>query len=1086
MSSASIDPNIDAAIAAAIARLRRCSQLDLLPGWRGLEADPPVDIALDPQQWPSWKPMVLNGKGHVAWGDGRQVLWLGRSLRVPQALPDPEGYPTPGLALRLALRWWAEDAQVFVNGKLLQAGDIFDCFGRVLLSPAVVPGEVIHIALRLVSPGHDAGALVQSLALFEQEDAQLTLEDGMPGPEPGFVANEMAALQCYLEQFDPDALPTLAEALGQLPWKHINGSSFDSALAQLRRHLLPLGEQLRQRRMTLLGHAHLDLAWLWPIDETWEVAERTFESVLQLQDRFPELVFTHSTPALYAWLEAHRPALFRRICDRVQTGLWEVAAGLWVEPELTYVGGEAIARQVLYGQQYVRSRFGQYDRVAWLPDSFGFCGQLPQILRQGGIDYFATQKLRWNDTTTFPHQWFRWQAPDGSSVLGVNLPPIGTDIDPVAMATHQRDWEAATGHPDALWLPGVGDHGGGPTADMVQQVRRWQHSPFFPQLAFGQAQEFLDRLPRESLPTWTQDLYLEFHRGCYTTHPDQKRWNRCCERQLYEAELFAALASRLTDAPYPQSELTAAWKQVLFNQFHDILPGSAIRDVYEAVDPTWQQVAATATRITESAMAAIARRITRPAPPVSDAQPWAVFNSLNWSRGGVVSLPEGNWQAYDETGPLPCQQVDGRWLAQLDNIPGVGYRVIWLVPAQPGVSPTLDQEPPSPEYVLENEYLRVTLDAATGAIASLYDKQAQRQVLSGLGNQLQAFRDQGQYWDAWNIDPQYEQHPIPVSLVAIAWQAHGPLRQCVRVVQQVGESQIQQDYTLDSGSPQLTIHCQTHWQERHVLVKAAFPLALEAQQATTATPFGVTLRPTQPQTPAEQAQWEVPALNWSDLSSASLPSTGLDEPYGVSLLSDYRHGYDFQPSQLRLTLLRGAVWPDPFADCGHHTWRYSLYPHAGPQGLRTVQLGYEQHHPLRLMPLPSPTPTAALPASAQLVQLPETVILSAFKQQEVGKGYVLRSYECLGQAATGEVRIRGSGDSGDLIAMDLLELPAASDRSQVIPNEYEDAHYGLPPAVAVPLAKGDYRGSPICASTHGIGISQWRPWEIKTLGVDAS
>lgn len=1033
-------------IEAAIARLRHCSQIDLRSGWRGIEADLPLTEALNPKGWPSWTPMPLNPKGHISWADGNQVLWLGQSIRVPETLPAAQGYRIDGLTLRLALRWWAEDARVYVDGQLSQEGDIFDCFARVLLHPSVEPGQRIHIALRLVSPGHDAGALVQSQGLFERPDAS---PDGCSesGPEPGFIADEMAVLLRILQHCDPDQLSALAQALRHIPWADAsNRSLFDNALTQLRQTLRPLGEQVTQRHMTLLGHAHLDLAWLWPIAETWGVAERTFESVLQLQERFPELIFTHSTPALYAWIEDHCPDLFQRICHRVQSGQWEIAAGLWVEPELTYVGGESIARQVLYGQRYIQERFGQQNRIAWLPDSFGFCGQLPQVLRQGGIDYFASQKLRWNDTTRFPHDWFRWQAPDGSAVLGVNLPPIGTDIDPVQMADHLCDWETATAHQTALWLPGVGDHGGGPTADMLDQVRRWQRSPFFPQMAFGSVHEFLDQIPRDAIPTWTQDLYLEFHRGCYTTHPDQKRWNRRCERQLYQAELFAALATITTTAAYPQDELTTAWKAVLFNQFHDILPGSAIRAVYDEVDPIWRETEATATRIVGTALEAIATHIALPLPPRPNAQPWVLFNSLTWQRDELVALPlpegDSSWQACDEAGPLLCQ-VDpdsNRLLVQARAVPGVGYRLMWLMPGDPTNIPTESSTAP---YVLDNEYLQVTLDPDTGAIAQIFDKLANRIVLSGLGNQLQAFRDQGQYWDAWNIDPDYEQHPLPVTLRAIAWQAHGPLRQCIRVIQRIGSSDIQQDYILDIGSSQLTIHSSTHWQERHTLVKAAFPLALSADEALTETPFGITPRTTRPATPAQQAQWEVPALNWSDLSDRQ-------QNYGVSLLSDYRHGYDFQPSCIRLTLLRGACWPDPLADAGHHTWSYSLYPHRGPWGVTTVRKGYAQHHPLLpVQPSPSASQPAALPTSAQFIHLPPNVILSAFKQTEDGDGWALRGYECLGQSTPAEPSLFGDAVAVTQAVADLLEQR----QSAVIQNG------DSPPA------------SP----------DSWRPWEIKTI-----
>ncbi|MGB3613540.1 MAG: glycoside hydrolase family 38 C-terminal domain-containing protein, partial [Elainellaceae cyanobacterium] len=502
-------------------------------------------------------------------------------------------------------------------------------------------------------------------------------------------------------------------------------------------------------------------------------------------------------------------------------------------------------------------------------------------------------------------------------------------------------------------------------------------------------------------------------------------------------------------SPYPQDELTTAWKAILFNQFHDILPGSAIRDVYDEVDPIWRKTEATAVRITSAALEAIATQIALPPPPVTNAQPWVLFNSLSWSRDGTVALPlpassGGGW-AYDEAGPLLCQ-VDPAartMLVRAKAVPGVGYSLIWLASGEPPEALPKSLPVPPADYRLENDHLRVILDPHTGAIAQIFDKQVNRDVLSGPGNQLQAFRDQGQYWDAWNIDPDYGQHPLPVQLRSITWQTYGPLRHCVRVVQRIGSSDIQQDYTLDAGSSQLTIQSCTNWQERHVLVKAAFPLALSADEALTETPFGITPRPTNPQTPAQQAQWEVPALNWSDLSDRH-------QDYGVSLLSDYRHGYDFQPSCIRLTLLRGACWPDPLADAGHHTWAYSIYPHGGGCGIATVQKGYEQHHPLQLVrPSPSLSPPSALPASNQFIHLPQNVILSAFKQTEDGAGWALRGYECLGQPAPTALSLFGDAKGITQTSADLLEQ-----RRSISPQD------GDPPSV---------------------DLNHWRPWEIKTI-----
>lgn len=420
-----------------IARLRQLTQFNLQADWRICEAELPLSSALDPQAWKQWTIAALNDRQHIAWEQGQRVLWLGHRLIVPAEL---KGYPLGGMTLRLSLVWWAEAAEVYVNGRLVQAGDLFDCQTRVCLCEAVQPGEIIDLAIRLVSPAHDNGALVRSLLLFER--ANRTLE---PCPEPGFVADELEVLQTYLTTFAPPGLADLAAAVKELPWNEVtNAAQFDRSLIALRQQLQPWSDWIKQRSIALMGHAHLDLAWLWEIEDTWKAAERTFRSALNLQQEYPELIFGHSTPALYHWIETNRPELFQEIKSQIQSQRWEVIAGLWLEPELNLISGESIARHILYGQHYAQEKFGQISRVAWLPDTFGFCWQLPQLLRQGGVEYFVTQKLRWNDTTQFPHEAFWWQSPDGSRILSHHSAPIGEGIDPVKMATYAAAWEQST------------------------------------------------------------------------------------------------------------------------------------------------------------------------------------------------------------------------------------------------------------------------------------------------------------------------------------------------------------------------------------------------------------------------------------------------------------------------------------------------------------------------------------------------------------------------------------------------------------------------------------------------------------------
>lgn len=1048
-------------ITTAIARLRRLTQVSLQGQWHFCLEDLSVAEVMQAEQWDHWPIAPLNEKEHIAWPRGKQVLWLRQRLVIPEQL---HGYPVTGLSLRLALTWWAESAEIFVNGACVQTGDLFDCVTRIGLSPAAQPGKAITLALRLVSPGHDEGALVQSKLIFEATG---------DGVDPGFVADELTVVQHYLAHFSPEQLSTLAAAIARLDWSALpNRVQFDRSLDHLRQQL-PWREDLKQRRIDLLGHAHLDLAWLWPVEETWQAAERTFQSVLQLQQEFPELIFCHSTPALYAWIEAQRPDLFAAIQEQVAAGRWEIAAGLWVEPELNLASGEAIARQVLYGQRYVQEKFGQLSCIAWLPDSFGFCWQLPQILKQGGIDYFVTQKLRWNDTTSFPHEVFWWRSPDGTQIFSVTLPPIGTQINPVQMAAYACEWEEKTGKQESLWLPGVGDHGGGPTRDMLETARRWQQSPHFPRLAFKKAETFLRDLEQhvqgadnaDGLPVWNDELYLEFHRGCYTSHADQKWWNRRCEDWLYQAELLASLSTLLTGATYPQQELETAWKQVLFNQFHDILPGSSIPEVFVTANQAWKAVQQTCAQILEQALEAITAPIDRSVPPHPNAKPLLVFNPLNWQRSEVVMVvlptvaPPGQiWQVYDSTGqPVRSQlaPIQGpeenkaasslHFLAQA--LPSIGYRVYWLclvsTAEQPDAVDVLTSYPA--EFVLENECLRVTVDPNTGNLSSVFDKGQQREILSGPGNQLQAFHDQGQYWDAWNIAPGYGEQPLPLAqLTGIHWLEHGELLSRLRVTRQLGQSEFCQDYTLEAETAVLKIATTVDWQERHVLVKAAFSLAWEADWATYEIPCGAIQRPTAPQTSSERAKWEVPALRWADLSTADS---------GVSLLNDCKYGYDSAPNQLRLTLLRGSTWPDPGADLGYHRFTYALHPHPGNwQTAQTVRRGYELNLPLlvRFLSDPGKSGQPQRPPAAQLLHLgADNLVLTALKQSEESpQAWILRCYESCGH----EAELRLQGDLGRAIAhpVDLLEQPLQQDddpgTSQTLPiRPWQIASFAIAP-----------------------------------------
>jgi alpha-mannosidase len=566
----------------------------------------------------------------------------------------------------------------------------------------------------------------------------------------------------------------------------------------------------------------------------------------------------------------------------------------------------------------------------------------------------------------------------------------------------------------------------------------------------------------ETLPIWRDELYLEFHRGCYTTHADQKQANRRSEQLLYQAELFSALATQIVGVTYPQREIEGAWKRVLFNQFHDILPGSAIPEVYADADRDWQAVAQVGSQLLESALTTICQHIALPPSPLPKALPIAVFNALNWERSALVclSLPDTatSYQVYDLEGrQLPTQcAADGSLLFHATGVPSVGYRVFWLCPQ---TAETLDFSSSFEEidqkfaknpilhksiakksalvqndsldlktWVLENELIQVIVDGETGNISSLFDKIESREVLNSAGgNQLQAFRDSGQYWDAWNIDPNYEQYPLPhPTLKSIAWRERGNLRWSLRVVRQIGQSEFCQDYILEIGSPILKIQTTVDWQERHVLVKAAFYFNLDADFATYEIPCGAIDRTTKPQTDADRAKWEVPALHWADLTTNG---------YGVSLLNDSKYGYDAQPNCLRLSLLRGSTWPNPHADLGQHHFTYALYPHTRSwQDAQTVRRGYELNQPLFVKAIELSHPTPQLPPVAEFLNLSaENLILMALKPAEDDPNVlVLRCYEGHGQMA--QLKLTRNWAIGGMVNLleEAIEFNIADENTQTV------------------------------------------------------
>jgi alpha-mannosidase len=590
---------------------------------------------------------------------------------------------------------------------------------------------------------------------------------------------------------------------------------------------------------------------------------------------------------------------------------------------------------------------------------------MPQILAKSGFEAFVTQKLLWNDTNKFPYQIFWWEGVDGSRIFTYFSNELGQGLEPVAIAKYLATQEEKHHISETAWLYGVGDHGGGPTADMLNLGREWADSPLFFQMQPSTLENFLVNLKKKlpaDIPIWQDELYLEFHRGTFTTKADQKRQNRQMEVLLGNAEKFSAIAYLINQIPYPQAELETAWQGLLLNQFHDILPGTSIPEVFTDADRTWAE----AREICDRLLCVDALH-----QHTSNLQAW---NFLNWQRSQLVRLDDNS-------------------LCWLENIPSFGFAKLETVTIRETNQPlsiTSDEN----KFYLENIHLRVEIDTTTGAIAQIFDKRSQKDILQSL-SKLQFFEDKGQYCDAWNINPNYESKKLEsAKLESIKILENCSLLASLQIVQKFRNSTFIQEIQLTAFEPFITINNSVDWQEEYTLVKVAFPVNWQASYATFEIPMGTIQRSTLGETHEAKAKWEVPAQYWADISSES-------DALGLAILNDSKYGYDAKPDCLRLTLLRSPNWPSPNSDRGYHQFTYRLVPHQGDwREANIVQVAQELNNPIVLKNSPiQETLQSFISISAP------NIILSAFKRSQDQSDWIIRLYEAHGQSTETDIEI---------------------------------------------------------------------------------
>ncbi|BBI31921.1 alpha-mannosidase [Cohnella abietis] len=799
-----------------------------------------------------------------------------------------------------------------------------------------------------------------------------------------------------------DLLTALDRSFLSIDWSRPGSERFYESISaaedELRQAIEAIPRNNSSVTVRCIGHTHIDVAWLWRLKHTREKSARSFSTVLRLMELFPEYVFLQTQPQLYEYLKNDYPDIYAALKERVKEGRWEAAGGMWLEADCNLTSGESIVRQLLYGTKFLREEFGTECTYLWLPDVFGYSWALPQILRKSGISTFMTTKISWNQYNRMPHDTFQWRGIDGSKVL-THFITTPEDSDnwwytyngDITASSVQGIWDKYRDkevNRELLLSYGYGDGGGGVNREHLEMRRQLANMPGLPKVETGRADEYFAKLQQtveqsdRYVHTWDGELYLEYHRGTYTSQAYNKRMNRKLELLSRDAEWLQVCRAALSGdwSNYPQEQLDESWKIILRNQFHDIIPGSSIPEVYHDSREEYEQAKDTLEDCRVQAITALSDKGT-----VGDDE-YVIWNASSWSYNGLVAVEncakDTAWR--DAEGRLLVSEFDGeRHWVKVQDVPALGFvtlrREDSLEAETKGVSPfsIRDRAIDTPFYELEwNE---------KGQLTRLYDRAAGREVLApgNRANVLQVFEDKPKMFEAWDIDIYYGEKMQEIDGLVSSQVEVGLLRTVVTFVWSYMDSSIRQRMIVYADNRRIDFETEVDWQERQQLLKVAFPVDIRTTEATYDIQFGNVKRPTHWNTSWDYARFETVGHQWVDLS---------EHGYGVSLLNDCKYGHDIKDGVIRLTLIKSATYPDPGADQGEHLFTYALYPHEGDwrEG-HTAQAAWQLNQPVYATAGRAPTPKFSL---LRLVQ--GDAMIDAVKRAEDGMGLIVRLHEYKG------------------------------------------------------------------------------------------
>lgn len=762
----------------------------------------------------------------------------------------------------------------------------------------------------------------------------------------------------------------LDKALLLLDFRHVYSEDFYKSIDATAKYLK---EEFYEKMcgnseavVSCIGHTHIDVAWLWTVAQTREKAQRSFSTVLNMMKRYDDYIFMSSQPQLYQHIKEQDPEMYEEIKARIKENRWEPEGGMWLEADTNLISGESLVRQILYGKRFMKEEFGVDNKILWLPDVFGYSGALPQILKKSGITQFFTTKMAWNETNSMPNDTFIWEGIDGSEVFTSLIKEYVRVLNPKVINQTWKTYKNKSYTNNVLSTFGYGDGGGGPTYEMMETHRRLKYGiPGMPKTVVEKAGDFFDRIEKDfeenaeklhNTPKWVGEMYLELHRGTYTSMAKNKKNNRKSELLYQEAETAAVSDMLLNGGEYPEDTLRKHQTTILLNQFHDIIPGSSIKEVYDVTDAEYAEILKDGRAIADSKINNIKENIN------TDGGIF-VYNPTPFEISDYIEYGEKNVFA--------------------ENIPAHGWKVIKDLEAENKITVSKNS--------IENDVIRVSFNDKYHII-SVYDKEEDREIIceGAEANRLEIFEDYPKFYDAWEITDYYKQKmwiADDVSEVTL-------LKNGIRIKRKYQKSEISQDIVLKNGSKRIDFITDIDWNEDHVLLKAAFPVDIHSQNATYDIQFGNLERPTHSNTSWDAAKFEVCAHKWADLSESG---------YGVSILNDCKYGYNIEKNVMKISLLKAAAYPNPVADRGHNSFTYSLYPHSGDfRTGETVKEGYLLNMPLESSKIAKHN--GAIQDCYSLISSnKENVVIETVKKAEDSNSVIVRMYEAFNQKANIEI-----------------------------------------------------------------------------------